>query len=274
MITQQIVQTSDTPNSGRSKWNTDIGRTIAQIAGGLGPNNDLKYDKDGVGSMMVFIPRFNWDPANGFNSTTIHPAFVVNGVEKPGFWVSKYQCVLIDSGENIIDTTFDPGHTHLYKARSLPGQKPRTYIDYDSAVRSCDNMNNGTTITGWHVLSNAEWAAIALFAQENATMPNGNNNYGRDIDKKHITGEIVSGDTFGSGTSRWKTGSGGPLTAHNQEESGIYDLNGNIWEWVSGFKLNEGKILVAGNLNASPTAIGNSFKAAEADYFDTGMYVN
>jgi hypothetical protein len=114
---------------------------------------------------------------------------------------------------------------------------------------------------------------VAIWCKENATMPLGNNNYGRDVDNKHITGTIISGDTFGSGHSRWLGGSGGEKTAHNRSESGIYDMNGNLWEWVDGLRLENGLIYAAGNANTSPTWAGNSFAATEANWHNTGMYV-
>ena len=123
-------------------------------------------------------------------------------------------------------------------------------------------------------MTNAEWAAIVLWSKQNATMPYGNNNYGRDVDQKHICGEIISGDTFGSGNSRWKTGSGGPLTSHDRTPYGIFDMAGNLDEWVDGLKLVEGKIYVAGNINTSPSTPGNSFLADESNWLDTSRWIN
>lgn len=239
---------------------------------GLGPNNRIIFDAAGFPSVMVRIPRFNWDPTNEFNSSDPHPAFVVNGVTKSAIWIAKYQAVLLDADGNIYDSGTISGSSHTYKAVSWPGQKPRTNIDFDAARQACANKNGGG-ITGWHLMTNAEWAAVALWCKQNSLMPKGNNNYGRDIDEKSITGEIIAGDTFGSGTSRWKTGSGGPKTSHDGTPQGIFDLNGNIWEWVDGLKLVDGKIYVMGNLLSSPTDGGNTFEATEANWYDTGLYI-
>lgn len=249
-----------------------------QVTGGYdgnaGPNNAIKYDRKGNANEMVWIPRFNWDRTNGFNSSTIHPAFVVDGTAIKGFYVAKYECVVLDSSTSAI---YSAGNlntdTHHYIANSQPNVAPRHTITFDAARRACDNMNNGSTITGYHLMTNAEWAAVALWAKDNATMPYGNNNYGRDADKKHLSGTIISGDTFGSGNSRWLTGSGGPTTTHNWV-NGIADMNGNLWEWVDGIKVDEGKIYVMGNDNTTPTWGGNSFAAAESTWYDTGMWVN
>ncbi len=243
------------------------------VRGGLGPNNKIIYDAGGFPSAMVFIPRFNWDPINEFASADPHPAFIVDGATISGFWVSKYQCVLIDASGNIYSSGTLTGTSHTYKAASWPGMDPRVYIDWDAAKQACLNKNGGS-YSGWHLLTNAEWYAIALWCLYNSLQPLGNNNYGRDVDNKSIVGRIAGGNNWGSSPARWLTGSGGPKTSHDGTPWGIFDLNGNIWEWVDGLKLVEGKIYIHGNANTSPTDAGNSFQAAEANWYDTGRYIN
>lgn len=293
-----VSDTSGTPEPGRLYFALDDSNYYAWMSGGYWKlmegdtigmtvnaweeiddkpaylDQNIKYDRKGNANEMVWIPRFNWDRTNGFNSSTIHPAFVVNGTAIKGFWVAKYECVVLDSATSAIYSAGTLNtDTHHYIANSQPNVAPRHTITFDAASRACDNMNNGSTITGYHLLTNAEWAAVALWAKDNATMPYGNNNYGRDVDKKHLTGTIITGDTFGSENSRWLTGSGGPTTTHNWV-NGIADMNGNLWEWVDGFKVDEGKIYVMGNADTSPTWAGNSFAAAESTWYDTGMWIN
>jgi formylglycine-generating enzyme len=273
-IAPSAVRSTDIGNQQVKTANIDsTGKYPRHLEGFIGPNNAIKYDRKGNANIMVWIPRFNWDEDNGFNSSTVHPAFVVNGVTKSGIWVSKYENIVLDSSTAAIysASTLDTD-THTYIASSQPGKSGRYNISFDASRRACANMNNGTTITGWHMMTNAEWAAVALWCKDNATMPLGNNNYGRDVDSKHVTGTIISGDTFGSGNSRWLGGSGGEKTAHNRSESGIYDLNGNLWEWVDGLRLENGLIYVTGNASTSPTWAGNSFAATEANWYNTGMY--
>ena len=55
------------------------------------PNNEVKVDDTGLPSVLVYIPAFkNSDVLVGGNDS-IHPAFIVNGKQIPGFWYSKYQ---------------------------------------------------------------------------------------------------------------------------------------------------------------------------------------
>ena len=239
--------------------------TIADNNGGT-----IKYDQYGNPNVMVWIPAFNWDHVNEFSSTTLHPAFMVNGVAKSGIWVSKYENILL------APTTYAEysagtitGSSHSYIAASRANVSARYNIDFDAARKACTNMG-----TGWHLMTNAEWAAIALWSKNNSTMPYGNNNYGKDVDDATVVGKIITGDTYGTGNSRWWTGSGGAKTGHTRTLDGVMDLNGNLWEWVDGMRLEDGLIYVAGNSNTSPTWAGNSFAAAEADWYNTGMYVN
>ena len=243
----------------------DAALTIADNNGGV-----IKYDQYGNPNVMVWIPAFNWDHINEFSSTTLHPAFMVNGVAKSGIWVSKYENILL------APTTYAEysagtitGSSHSYIAASRANVSARYNIDFDAARKACTNMG-----TGWHLMTNSEWAAIALWSKNNSTMPYGNNSYGDDTDDPTVIGKLITGDTFGSGNSRWWTGSGGAKTGHNRTLDGVMDLNGNLWEWVDGMRLEDGLIYVAGNTNTSPTWAGNSFAATEANWYNTGMYVN
>jgi len=236
---------------------------IADNNGGV-----IKYDQYGNPNVMVWIPAFNWAPVAGFASDKLHPAFMVNGVAKSGVWVSKYENVVIDPTTKAIYAAGTLNtNSHTYIAASRANVAPRYNISFDAARKACTNMG-----TGWHLMSNAEWAAIALWSKNNSTMPYGNNSYGDDIGDPTVIGNIIAGDTFGSGNSRWYTGSGGAKTGHTRTLDGIMDMNGNLWEWVDGMRLENGLIYVAGNANTSPTWAGNSFAATEANWYNTGIY--
>ncbi len=101
-------------------------------------------------------------------------------------------------------------------------------------------------------MTNAEWAAIALWCLKNGYMPRGNNNYGADHSAAHERGVATLIGSDGR-TNRVATGSGPVTWAHNGDSSGIYDLNGNVSEWVGGFRLNAGEIQVIPNNDAAVT---------------------
>ena len=213
------------------------------------PNNFAIANTAGVYSWFVKVNRFNWDPTNAFASTVIHPAFTVDGAEKE-IYIGKYQgCGLAATG--LVDNA-----SGVY-AGSRPNVRQKSSITFDAAQSLCEANNNGTTITGFHLMTNAEWAALQIRSIAGSTQPYGNTNYGRDDRDLSIVGRCYTLNQFGvsSDQARWLTGSGGIKTSHNHQLDGVFDLSGNVWEWVGGLRLKDGEIqILADNNAANPSA--------------------
>lgn len=216
-----------------------------------GDTNKVIYDDIGMPSIMVRFDKGTIADVITGGSENTHPAFSVNGVEIPHFWYSKYQNVRIKGSDG------------LYRAYSLPLQDPQCAINFDTARGYCENKGNG-----WHLGTNAEWAWIALQCRANGFMPRGNNNYGADHsrkDEKGITTYISDGKT-----GRIATGSGPKSWAHNNHQSGVWDLNGNVGEWIGGYRTVDGEIQVipynnAADKNNPQIASSTLWKAMLAD---------
>lgn len=168
--------------------------------------------------IMNIIPRFNMEDIPGFTAGTgTHPAFIFNGVEKSEIMVGAFQASEI-AGEAI----------------SRAGLVPRVNINHDLARAMC--KANGA---GWDMTSNWDWSAIVLWCIANGFQPRGNTNYGRHHDNRWETGRRqdngIPGDSAGVGNIL--TGSGPNQWRHNNSANGISDLVGNVWEWVTGFKI-------------------------------------
>lgn len=215
------------------------------------PNNTVLFDDKGLPSIMVRIPKFKISDVIPGGSTATHPAFIVNGVEKDVIYISKYQNVVIGD-----------------RAYSLPLRDPRASLNFDQAKRFSENKGSG-----WHLMTNAEWAAIALWCAKNGTLPRGNNNYGADFSASHETG-VQTFPADATRIGRVATGSGPVTWAHNGDNSGIYDLNGNVWEWVGGYRTLNGEINVLPNNDAAITGADQTLNSTRwRAISETGEYI-
>ncbi|MBN2605975.1 MAG: SUMF1/EgtB/PvdO family nonheme iron enzyme, partial [Thiotrichales bacterium] len=209
-----------------------------QVAAASGGNLRLIYDDLDNPSYMYRVPKINLEDI-GLPGTGVHPAFIVDGVEVPEFWVGAYQATVING-----------------RGCSLPGVDPTTSIDFDAALAACNSKG-----AGWHLASNAEWSAIQGICRSMGHIPRGNTNYGRAYDATFEAGRRVDNLAPGTAsvTGRTYTGSGPASWNHNGQEFGIADLVGNVWEWQSGLRLVDGEIQI----------IPDNDAAAQADNTDT-----
>ena len=216
-------------------------KAIEHVSGG---KMTLMYDNAGNPSVMCVIPKFNLEDVDADLGTGVHPAFIVHGKEVPEIFISKYQNVVVGG-----------------RAYSLAHEDPKAYITFDQAKAACDAKGRG-----WHIMSRAEWAAIALWCKANGFMPRGNTNYGKAYDAAHERG-VMGGD------SRTLTGSGPQSWNHDNTPYGISDLCGNVWEWNDGLKIIDGHIYIHGE---GGTAMNNfdtkNVENSTAGWVDTGAF--
>ena len=205
----------------------------------LAPNNEILYDDKGLPSIMVKIPKMTYAQLGLGSSTAVHPAFIVNGQEVDAIYISKYQNIVVDG-----------------RAYSLPGEDPKATISKDSALAACTAKG-----AGWHLMSRAEWAMLALWCKANGTQPKGNNNYGKDASE--TVRRAVPTYMDGANIGRVATGTGPLAWSHDGTPSGIWDLNGNVSEWVGGIRLVKGELQIMANNNAADGANSQAADSAQ-----------
>jgi hypothetical protein len=210
-------------------------------------DNYLILDQYGNQHEMVEIPTFLCAMGNTFHP---HPAFIVDGKLRRIF-IGKYQASILD-GKYVIQKNGMVAHS----------------INFDNSNQACNDLNNGSSITGFHLISNTEWAVLTIISHQvmNGVRVQGNNRYGKDFSSKTIMGmhepyqKEFKDNCF---PARWLAGSGGIVTSHNGNESGIYDLNGNILEWVKGLRLNDGEINIIPDNNSAISLIDVSKSSSQ-----------
>ncbi|HFI8041355.1 TPA: SUMF1/EgtB/PvdO family nonheme iron enzyme [Escherichia coli] len=214
-----------------------------------GGRQTVLYDDLGNPSVMNIIPIFRYEDL-GYSEdmgTGVVSCFDVGtGANKSEIFIGSFQSSLVGS-----------------RAVSLPRVDPAAYVKFDEAKGYCANKG-----AGWHLMTMHEWAAISLWCMANDFEPRGNTNYGRAHDRYVERGRRTDGRMAGdtAGTARVHAGSGPDAWRHNNSPWGISDLVGNVWEWLDGFKLQDGQI-IASTFNTQAEASW----AAQAAYFDSTM---
>lgn len=203
------------------------------------PNNLVKTDVFDLPSVLVYIPAFKNSDVLVNGDDNLHPAFIVNGEQIPGFYYSKYQNVMNDG-----------------VAYSLPGKLPRIYYGFDTATAACEAKG-----AGWHLSTAAEWAAIALWCKKNGFLPHGNNDNGKDINET-IYKAIPKNRNLAGDTTYVATGTGPLEWSHDKTMAGIWDMNGNASEILGGVRLVWGELQILANNDAADSNNPQTEKSA------------
>lgn len=214
-----------------------------QVEAASGGKRTVLYTAKGQACFMNIVEKFDMSTIDPSWSGT-HPAFIVGGVEKSQIYVGTYQGTISD-GELISAPYLAPSALGIY-----------------ATLHDTARLNG----VGWHAMTGAEWAAIALLALNKGILPRGNTNYGQSAENSAYKGARVDGLAPGtaSGTALTYGGSGPAPWRHDRLYAGVSDIVGNAWEVPYGVRFMYGEIQVLDNAAVNPsTADYNNWKAVD-----------
>ena len=176
----------------------------------------------------------------------LHQAFLLGSdVVAKNLYIGKYQGLTRSSNSKTL-------------MLSLRGLDCRTSITHDQAVAAC--RANGAT---HHCTTQAEYAYLALRCKADGFQPQGNNLYGKDEQGNY--GDIVHQYTLDTIKYFGRVAQGsGPLSwNHDGSPLGVWGLNGNVYEWSPGYRLNNGYIQIVEYNKAALAATDLAAASAE-----------
>ena len=203
--------------------------------------NEIIFDKHGRPDIVVTYTAAELEELLGKN----HPVLTVKGRRISELCVGKYPATMIEG-----------------LPYSLPFQKPAGRLNFDEARRFCEAKGEG-----WHLLTAAEWAALALISLKNGTQPHGNTNAGKYHADQNEEGIKIDG----SGMTL--TGSGPVTWTHTHTAEGVHDLTGNQFEWIGGLRYMDGAIQIIPDNDAAGGADQSPQSSAWASVLSEGKPV-
>lgn len=171
-------------------------------------------DKLGLPNYMTM---FYMEPGT-YKEEDVPEMFRIKGKIVPAILISQYHNAMIDTLTGGVPV-------------SLPYQQPKHTISIDKAAAACHRKGKG-----WHLMTNTEFVYLLHEAEELGHTIGGNTNHGSNAKNPEEKGVVY--DSAG----RTLTGCD-PLTwSHDGTKNGVFGINGNFWDMVTGLRLHYGVI--------------------------------
>ena len=192
--------------------------------------------------------------ASGGKRTIIYDAFsnanVMNVFHKTTYENLKLQSIYgtgviqafqkasgADFSEIFLATFQSSGNQYVSEARQIP----KYNVSYNQVV-----AGHKAKGAGWGTLSIWDRALLVHIMEALDWQPRGNTAHGMAHDATHEWGqrqdELLTGDSAGTGNIL--TGTGPDTWNHDGTPHGVADLVGNLWEWIYGMKIVDGRFFL------------------------------
>ena len=139
-----------------------------------------------------------------------------------------------DFSEIFLATFQSSGNQYVSEARQIP----KYSVNFDQVV-----AGHKAKGVGWGTLSMFDRALVIHIMESLGWQPRGNTAHGMAHDAPHEWGQrqddLLAGDS--SGTGNILTGTGPDTWNHDGTPHGMADIVGNLWEWLYGMKMIDGR---------------------------------
>lgn len=206
--------------------------------------NTVMYGAGGYPAVMVRFPAISMATLGFGWPNQVHPVFIVNGAIKPELWIAKFKSVYVGS---VVDG----------RVIALRGLDPGNNKNFDDNLTYHKQMG-----PGFHLKTMIEGALVAQLCKKQGFWPRGNNNFGKDIGVASEVGSPTM-NADANNVGRTATGSGPLAWYHDGTPFGLADVNGNVYEWRGGTRLNNGEIQILQNNNGADNTKDQSASSAE-----------